>query len=686
MQYIFILFFSLFLLGCNSQQVQTQSKYLSIAKAPLNATEPINISQKIILTFSETLNPNTITKDSIYIDKNNSIVDVNLELLEDNKSVLILPYKFFQPESLYTLHVTTNVASETNLHLKQEYKLNFQTQMVNKTLPIFAVRNKHPEENSTTFPNSEISLDFTRNIALDANFNTLQYLKVVDRNSSKIISGHTEVFNSLLKFIPEKDLPLNHTIDVSLITPVSDIFNKAKIQDISWSFNVAPQNLVPIANQEHKILATFQTQEKSKNVYKIRTLFNKQTSSEVVVATNKSLDLYKIEYKTNFPSKPILSFLGSTPYSKQVTSLVCFNNKYILVGSINGGVDLFEVLNNKFELKDSQHSVESVYGITPIMKDFNDTKKSFIVSIPTFGSIGFDFDPTTKKLTSSKEVSNTIIGETLQVPNYFSSTHSRTIALDYKGIAHIFDENITHIANTTLHGAPRVGVVMQEYGMYQFIIAHTSGKIEKLDEDGALLPGESFDLPAAVKDISIYQDLEMMQGRAYLIPSKGIYNILYGSHVTLIKTNQEIASVTAVYGFNTKLPFLVVANKDATLNLFNASADHDAPSLETTQPQDGDSILKDQNISIYINERYIEGDSINLNNITLYDDNTNENIPFSLKIDTPYTYTTLITLDPDQNLTLDHNYTLTLSKNITDMLNHQLNDGNNTVIHFSVKE
>jgi len=682
MRYILSLFLILFFVGCNTQQEDQKANLFTIAKAPLQS-DPIGIDQTIIVQFSQPLDETTVSNQNIFIaNEQNQTIDAEVQLLDDNISVVLLPYQFFKPASLYSLNVTTDIRSTTGATLAANYRQEFQTQTLTQedNTTVFKVRNLHPMEGSIAFLNSEISIDFTKNIALDPLFSTNSYLEVYNKDNSQKIEGHTEVFNSLLKFIPASDLPADTNISVKLVNPISDIYGITSVEPFSWEFTTTTQETVPLANDSHKILTTYTPLSPAQETYKLRTLLNSATSSKIILATNQALELYSVNYNTPLPSKPTITYLAKIDIDKKVNTLYTFNEKYLLVGNLNGGVDFYEVSANSFRKIATYFDTESIYGIKSLHNEDND----ILISGPTFGVYSFEFNETDQTLTQGLGASSDKVGETLVTIGYTQDgMPTRVMALDYKGQGRVFGDDATYLTTHFLNGAPRFATLTNQYGSFEFVVSYTSGRVDIFDYNATYMDGASFDLPAQPSDIIADQDSEMMMGVNYVIPSHGVYRNIYGKHFSLMQTGKEVASATAVYGFDSNSSFLVVANRDGSLDLFNAAEDHYAPSISIT-PSDGATTSADQNITIYISEQYLDTTTLTPQNITLYDNTDESNVAFSLS--TQYDYSFIVTLDPDENLTLDHNYTVTVSKNITDLLGRQSNDGNDTLSHFTVQE
>ncbi|MEA2099193.1 MAG: Ig-like domain-containing protein, partial [Campylobacterota bacterium] len=127
---IFILFLSIFLFfACSdsSDEKLVKTKFLSISKAPIN-NEPVSINQKISLEFSADLDISSVDDSSVYIlDKNNDLVGLYIGVGNPDNKIILTPYEFLKPSSIYSIVVTTRVKDIQNRSLSQNYVYQFTT-------------------------------------------------------------------------------------------------------------------------------------------------------------------------------------------------------------------------------------------------------------------------------------------------------------------------------------------------------------------------------------------------------------------------------------------------------------------------------------------------------------------------------------------------------------------------------
>lgn len=88
----------------------------------------MSINQKISLEFSADLDISSVDDSSVYIlDKNNDLVGLYIGVGNPDNKIILTPYEFLKPSSIYSIVVTTRVKDIQNRSLSQNYVYQFTT-------------------------------------------------------------------------------------------------------------------------------------------------------------------------------------------------------------------------------------------------------------------------------------------------------------------------------------------------------------------------------------------------------------------------------------------------------------------------------------------------------------------------------------------------------------------------------
>jgi len=118
---IMILTFALFI---PMQIVVKASTYVDMG--PKN---DVVVSKPWTVSFNKPLSPTTVTGANVkVVGENNTNIDVNVSLANDNKNVIVSPVNNYEANKSYTLVVTDKVISNDGTPLPKEVRMAFNTQ------------------------------------------------------------------------------------------------------------------------------------------------------------------------------------------------------------------------------------------------------------------------------------------------------------------------------------------------------------------------------------------------------------------------------------------------------------------------------------------------------------------------------------------------------------------------------
>lgn len=675
-KYLFILVISFSLVACGGEgQSSSGGKtVLSVQKSSLSTTALVSINQKISLTFNSVLNPESVNGTTVYIvdDKNNPVGTV-VEIEDPFSTVVLTPYEFFKPSAIYTIVVTTQVKNSDGLSLHQEYRSSFTTASDSVDSTPLNIRAFKPDANATdVLPQTAIVIDFNKNLSAEPKYTSDTLLEVTD-SSGKKIDGSYEVFNSLLKFKPSQNLPPDTNITVTFVGTVSDMYGTLSSSHPSWTFTT---NSVV----ENSGFGTISSLALNKSASIVRTIYNRALESKIAVANGNKIDFYTVNF-TQFPTKPTFSFVNTLTLGSQINSMESFSSNFLLVGTMNSGVYVVE--SNSSAIQNYLPN-ESIYSVKTGIFNHEILDRAYAVG-PNFGLEVFDLNETTGVLTSRFFADTNITGVAIDVLDATSHPQGDPIRklylADYSGKLVVLDENASLLLKTPLNGSVKK---LLSDGLNIFT-ENSAGIAQIIDFDGSIIPSAKMGLSGEVEDVLLANN--------FVYNAQGLNGISVIDNYTyqetyMINTGGDVVSMSLL----NQLPkFLVTLDSDGVLNIFNANVD-DGNQGFSSSPADGNtSIAVDTNITITINDQYLDTATISKNSFTIIKNDANATlVDFNLSVTAPsgfiQTPNPTYTLIPDSNLSYDTNYTVVINGNISNMLGNKISSGVDRNISFTTAQ
>ncbi len=686
-KYISLVIFTLLLFGCgNNDVVETTSvaktKFLSIKKG-ISDTLLIAVNQKIVLTFTANLSQDTVNTSHIYLEYIPPVdpnypdssepypVGAYLEV-DDKQKVIITPYQYFDADATYRVTVTTDVKDIYDRSLSENYVHEFQTQSTSsEPITLKFEETKPLDGDADVFVETEILMDFNSNLSAEPEYSGNEYLEVVTSQGTPI-AGKTEVFNSLLKFIPSTPLPYDTDITVTLKLGLYSISGSYYGSGKTWSFKTKSQTNSPISEPGYKVLNKMET---FKSSYFVRTLSNAEDDSLIVVARQGGIDVYNVNY--HIPkSIPNIELNSTFVLASQITLLEAYY-PFVAVGTLNDGMYLLEFKNGNLVEHSHVDEGSSIYGVH--MGRPNNTTylpDRIYTTNPNLGLKIYNYDSATNAVTFFKEVNTSIVGTSLDVIDYIDQDRKIYVA-DYNGNVVTLDENGTFISKVDMNGSVKQLFTMPNTKVYTVA---SSGIIRGVNYDGTISASLRYDIPSTVNDVTVYTK-DIYTGNPYFATDKGFIVASSTGVDNIVNSATVTASVSVVHydkytsdGVLSGPPFLVSLSKSGALELFNAEFDDVNPALNPFYPPE----TADAVVNVGFNDVYLDHKTIFASDFELRDD-TNSSL-------NPLTFTLIHSSDPfltddyyldlDNNLIDDHNYTLTIkANNIKDMLGNPFNGG-----------
>ncbi len=679
------LLFLLFFTACDSNNItdvqdsqKSDTKYLTILKAPV-ASVPISINHKIELEFSSVLDVESVNSQTAYmLDEYNQSLGLHLEM--DNNKITFTPYQYLKPSSLYTVVVTTELKDINQSSLSQNYLYIFSTSKDDVDNTPLTIRALKPDNDARSVAvQSDIIIDFNKNLSLQTQYESNQYLKVINNETNKTIDGNIEIFNSLLKFSPKDNLPYDSNISVEVVDEIFDMYGNKFVKPLSFSFKTQSDYYGDYIYKGFRSLDKITTDKSS---YMIKTIYNDINSSLIVVARQNAIDTYSIDFGT-LPIKPKIRYLDSYLLTDKINDMFVLKNRYLILGT-SGGIYSLDINNSKISLVQN-YPISNIYGITV------DNNRLYAVG-PEVGLHIFDIDEEKGTFNFNSSQSKDIVGEALDV----LLVNNKIFVANYEGSVVVLDSNISStlqvdekadkVKQFDINGSVKKLEFIQHFGEEGLVyVISSSGRIDGINLDASELK-KIEDFPGMINDISIYKKFysEDYSESNYYISAleKGLY--IFGSYtLNIINIDGIVISSDIVEGFTSSIPFVVTLNQDGILNIFNANIDNSMPYVYST-PYNNGTIENDANISIYISDYYLDTATISKESFTFKDNTNSQYVDFEISIlseDNTITYI----LNPSFDLVKEREYSIIIDSNISDMLGNRLNNGVDINISFSVE-
>lgn len=697
-KYLFLSLLTLFIVACGSdssdqKQAENSSKNtsLTIQRAPING-QPVSINQNISLTFSTALNPTSVTTNSAYIlDLTNTdvIFETALDLDDTNATINFLPYTYFNPSTTYQIVVTTTIEDTLGNNLIADYTYTFTTAADPIDTTPLDIRSVKPDINSTaTLIQTEIVIEFNKNLSTKPQYTGSTYISLLNNTTGNIVSGHTEVFNSLLKFIPDVPLEYNTDYNATLVRAVFDLHGNDYVSptDYTWGFTTK-EDLQSPKSDGHQALSTLDTG--------INSYYLAQNGSKVVVAREGGIDLYRVIYGT----VPSLDKLDSETIPSTITSIT-MNASYILLSTSNNGIYLYDHRDGFLVSLGNYISSSSIYGV-----NFGEFDSSRIYAVgPDYGLDIFNFDTQANSVTLFSHTQPSATGvalDVVEVESYDSvaqQTLKKLYVADYDGGVVILDINGTYISRTDLNASIKKLTFNEDYNgkMGLFAIA-SSGKVLGMGFDGLVYSNVKSDLPGSISDVSSHVDsINMISNLYYSNYKDGIIKTSGDYPDNLVTTNGSVVSTVYIDPYKEPIDgtsitegFLIALNEDGKIQILNEAKDSVGPVVggAYTNPLDtATNVNPAIDLEIEIADNYLDSTTVSQSSFVLWDNNTNSSVPFvysSYYSSFPNSY--VARLNPDNNLTAGGSYTIIVDSNISDMFGLKFNNGADQNISFTVQ-
>lgn len=242
-----LLAFLLALLACASNSRATaivieaptdKTAPVVMSVSPANGDVAVALDTAVIINFSEPVDQNTVTTNSVKLLKNGSQVLCTVKT--ENSSVTLIPSEALDYGIPYVGLVTTLVKDLAGNALKSDYSWSFTTRApLDITYPV--VTGTSPSANTTNIPvTTQVVVFFNRPIATTT-------------GAFKLFAGNTEVAGSVsldltgtvLTFVPASSLAYATAYTGVITTAIRDLAGNVLQQEYRWSFTTVDAPFTP---------------------------------------------------------------------------------------------------------------------------------------------------------------------------------------------------------------------------------------------------------------------------------------------------------------------------------------------------------------------------------------------------------------------------------------------------------
>jgi hypothetical protein len=203
---------------------------------PTNAAPDVAVNQAIAATFSEPMNPATITRTSFTLKRGVQLVSGNVTYA--GSTATFTPTSALSPGTVYTGTITTRVKDLAGNVMATNFVWSFTTgQASDANAPIVS---------SSTPADSDFNVPVSQTIA--ATFSEVMNPSTITKTTFTLtgpgttpVSGTVayNVTSQIATFAPDSALALNTSYTATITTGARDLSGNAMVNNTSWSFTTA---------------------------------------------------------------------------------------------------------------------------------------------------------------------------------------------------------------------------------------------------------------------------------------------------------------------------------------------------------------------------------------------------------------------------------------------------------------
>ncbi|HLP74563.1 MAG TPA: Ig-like domain-containing protein [Bacteroidales bacterium] len=197
---------------------------------PANNRTSIPLDSKMIVSFSEKINAASVTSETFYLKKGQSVVNGTITI--SDSAATFTPALKLEAGTVYTITITNHVSDLSGNNLPVTYTWSFTTaEAVDRTPP--SVISVSPQSNATQAAlNSIVILTMSEAISPAS----VTQSSLVVKKGTTVVAGIITVNGDEIKFTPSSSLELISVYTVTLTTAIRDIAGNTLASNYAWSF------------------------------------------------------------------------------------------------------------------------------------------------------------------------------------------------------------------------------------------------------------------------------------------------------------------------------------------------------------------------------------------------------------------------------------------------------------------
>ncbi len=232
-----------------TEHVWTFTTGIVVETQPAPGATGVLLNSKVIITFSEAMDPATITTSGSFIvtGPNESLLTGTVVYDAESKAAVFDANLDFLPNTLYTATVSTAVTTDApeNTPLAADYVWSFTTGVeTDSTAP--TVESTNPADSETGVPlNRSVSANFSEKLdsaTITASAFTLNTGPVAGGGTS--VGGDVSYSEKVATFTPAINLTASTVYTASLTTGIEDLAGNALALNKVWSFTTGDSSTV----------------------------------------------------------------------------------------------------------------------------------------------------------------------------------------------------------------------------------------------------------------------------------------------------------------------------------------------------------------------------------------------------------------------------------------------------------
>lgn len=208
-------------------------KPLVTESSPVNNAVGVDVTQKVVITFSESMDASTLS--ALNLSLNQGVTSVAGTVTSTATSITFTPTANLEPEKVYTATLTTGAKDMAGNAIAANHVVTFTTAAApDTTLP--TVLTTSPLDNATGIAlNQPLSVTFSEAM----NPLTITTTSLTLKQGANVIAGTVSYTDKTARFIPAAHLTAGLLYTASVTTEAKDVAGNALAANTTWNFTTS---------------------------------------------------------------------------------------------------------------------------------------------------------------------------------------------------------------------------------------------------------------------------------------------------------------------------------------------------------------------------------------------------------------------------------------------------------------